>query len=66
MKPHDWGFVRVNNYNPNRSNRLIEMCWRCGLVTEVDLDGIFRRNTKNGKQVPEDCDEVILQEVQST
>ena len=63
MKPHDWGFVRVLN---DRNRRLMETCWRCGLVTVTDPDGLFRMSTKDGQRVSEDCDEVILREVHST
>lgn len=61
MRNHEWGFVRV--LSPYGGGRLLEMCWRCGIMTAVDADGTFRMNTKNGQQVLEDCDEVIVRVV---
>ena len=62
MKLHDWGFVRASQ----RKSVLIEICWRCGVVSATDADGTFRLNVNDGQKVPEDCDETIVLEVHST
>ena len=62
MRAHEWTFVRV--LPCGSTNQLVEVCWRCGIVTTTDADGTFRFS-KNGQTVPEDCDEVIVREVQS-